>query len=145
MSRAVFDTGVVVSALLFRTGPVAELRDLWRSNRLEAIVSRETVTELIRVLAYPKFALTAGEIEAVLGDYLPFTRSLASLAPLDAPRRRLPNLPRCRDAADQVFLELAARARADVLVSGDRDLLALADRVSFALEDPATCLARFRS
>ena len=142
MNRAVFDTGVVVSALLFRSGPVAELRDLWRSNRLEAIVSRETVTELIRVLAYPKFELTAGEIEAVLGDYLPYTRSLASL---EAPRRRLPNLPRCRDAADQVFLELAARARADVLVSGDRDLLALADRVSFALEDPATCLARFRS
>lgn len=140
MTRAVFDTGVVVSALLFRSGPVTRLRAHWRAGLVEAIVSHETLAELVRVLAYAKFSLTADEIEALLGEYLPFTLPLDSLG--DA-RRRLPRLPRCRDAADQPFLDLAARSRADVLVSGDRDLLALAGETPFAIEDPVTYLARF--
>ena len=49
---------------------------------------------------------------------------LVRLAP--APPAALPPLPHCRDADDQKFLELAARCRADVLVTRDRQLLRLA-------------------
>ena len=73
---AVFDTGVVVSALLFRSGPVARLRAHWRAEEVEALVCRETVGELVRVLAYPKFALAADEVELLLAEYLPGTRSV---------------------------------------------------------------------
>jgi putative PIN family toxin of toxin-antitoxin system len=139
VTRVVFDTGAVVSALLFRSGPAARLRDHWRSGRVEAVVSPEMLDELVRVLAYPKFALTPEEIELLLADYLPFTRSSLTLRAAK-PRARL---PRCRDAADQHFLELAAAVRAAVLVTGDRDLLALAGRVPFAIEDPCAYLARF--
>lgn len=140
MIRVVFDTGVVVSSLLFRSGPAARLRRHWRSGEVEPVLSREMLGELVRVLAYPKFDLVGSEIEALLAEYLPFTRSLDAIANLP---RRPSSLPRCRDAADQVFLEVAFRAGAEVLVSGDHDLLALTGRVPFAIEDPARYLARF--
>ena len=138
MIRTVFDTGVVVSALLFRSGPVTRLRAHWSAREVEALVCRETVDELLRVLAYPKFALGGAEIEALLAEYLPWTLSIR------LPARPAPRLPRCRDPHDQVFLELASAGRAAVLVTGDRDLLDLAGRVPFAIEEVAAFLARLR-
>jgi len=119
--RAVFDTNVVVSALLFSAGRLAWLRAAWRSRRAVPLVSRPTAEELLRVLGYPKFGLSAAERESLLADYLPY-------AELVAPPQRKPRLPRCRDPYDKPFLELALVAQADVLVSGDDDLLALAGR-----------------
>ena len=139
MISAVFDTGVVVSALLFRSGPVTRLRAHWRSRDVEALVCRETVGELVRVLAYPKFALAAPDVELLLAEYLPGTRSVRLPSAPRAP------LPRCRDAADQVFLELALAGAAEVLVSGDRDLLALSGKTPFAIESVAAWLARFEA
>jgi len=46
--RAVFDTGVVVSALLFRSGAVARLRAHWRAEEVEALVCRTAATPTIR-------------------------------------------------------------------------------------------------
>ncbi len=68
--RVVFDTNTVISALLFGHGQLNWLRDHWRSDDVVALVSRPTVDELIRVLAYPKFNLDKVEIEALLADYL---------------------------------------------------------------------------
>ncbi len=136
MIRAVFDSGVVVSALLFTRGPAARLRAAWGSGRVQALVSRETLSELVRVLAYPKFGLSGGEIEALLAAYLPWT------APVRVPKRLPKALPRCRDEADHMFLALAAAGRAQVLVTGDGDLLDLAGRAPFAIETIAAFLRR---
>jgi predicted nucleic acid-binding protein len=51
--------------------------------------------------------------------------------------------PRCRDADDQKFLDLAFAGEADFLVTGDRDLLSLAEEVRFAIEPPSRFLRRF--
>jgi hypothetical protein len=59
--RAVFDTNVVVSALVFG-GRLRWLRAAWAAQAVTPVVCRETVTELLRVLAYPKFHLR-GRIE----------------------------------------------------------------------------------
>jgi predicted nucleic acid-binding protein len=56
--RVVLDTNVVVSALVFGTGRLAEMRIAWQGERLLPLVSKATVEELLRVLAYPKFQLT---------------------------------------------------------------------------------------
>ena len=115
--RVVFDTNTVVSALLFGHGQLSWLRDHWRSDNVAALVSRPTVDELIRVLAYPKFDLDKIEIEALLADYLPFTEAVAV-----SPRTQS---PQCRDIDDQMFVDLAIQGRADVLVTGDHALLAM--------------------
>ena len=115
--RVVFDTNIVISALLFGHGRLSWLRDHWRNNDVVTLVSRPTVDELIRVLQYPKSDLDKIEIEALLAYYLPFAEAVAVSSQ--------PQSPRCRDIDDQMFVDLAIQGRADVLVTGDRALLAM--------------------
>ena len=126
-----------MSALLFPGGRVAWLRERWAGGALRPLVTRGTVDELIRVLAYPKFRLTRDEIDAVLAAYVPFTESVVlRLSGEEA------TLPVCDDPDDQEFLRLALQGRADVLVTGDDDLLRLRDETPFRILTPAELEAR---
>jgi len=116
--RAVFDTNVVVSALVFGRR-LHWLRQAWASGDVVPVVCRETISELLRVLAYPRLRLTAAEREALLADYLPFVEFVHLPEPP-------PELPvECRDRDDAMFLHLLIASRADYLVSGDADLAVL--------------------
>ena len=128
--RPVLDTNVLLSALLFHSGALSWLRAAWRSGALRPLASRETAAELVRVLAYPKFALDAGERRDLLDDYLPFCETV----PVPDPP---PAVPECRDPSDRPFLELALAGRADALVTGDADLLTLADVFPVPILPPA--------
>jgi predicted nucleic acid-binding protein len=110
------------------------LRRAWATGAACPIVCRETVAELIRVLAYSKFRLSDDDRTALLADYLPYTETA-----------RLPHPPpsvpvACRDRDDVVFIQLTLAAAADVLVSGDADLAALAGPI--AIVSPAILLQR---
>ncbi|MDD3517197.1 MAG: putative toxin-antitoxin system toxin component, PIN family [Chromatiales bacterium] len=135
--RVVCDTNVVVSALLFPTDRLVWLRDAWREGRIVPLVCRESASELLRVLAYPKFRLNDAEREELLGDFLPF----AEIVDLDDPGDP-PAIPACRDPHDRVFLELAFAARADALVSGDEDLLVLKPQFDIPILSPEELRAR---
>ena len=128
--RPVLDTNIPVSALLFHSGALSWLRGAWRSGRIRPLAGRQTTTELIRVLAYPKIALSEGERQELLDDYLPFCETVAVPEPP-------PAVPACRDPFDQPFLELALAGRADALVTGDADLQALARAFSVPIVSPA--------
>lgn len=120
--RVVIDTNLVLSALVFGKN-TAKLRLAWQGDRFILLASKETITELIRVLAYPKFKLTIMEQEHLLSDYLPYCDTV--LMP-----SQLPLIPECRDPFDVPFLVLALVGQADYLVTGDRDLLCLVDSFS---------------
>jgi uncharacterized protein len=117
--RVVLDTNVVLSALLFGNGPAARVRAGCQSGRFVPLASAATARELVRVLAYPKFRLEPGEQDDLLADYIPWVRVVRIPDPP-------PAVPSCRDPFDVAFLHLAAAGQAHVLVSGDKDLLALA-------------------
>lgn len=117
--RIVIDTNLVLSALVFAQGRVTPLRHAWQGRRIQPLLSRVTAAELIRVLAYPKFRLSPEEREELLADYLPY----CEIVPIPDPP---PETPACRDPFDVPFLQLAISGKADALVTGDRDLLALA-------------------
>jgi uncharacterized protein len=125
--RTVFDTSVVVSALLFGRGHLAWLRSHWADRRCVSLVSHETAEELARVLRLKKFRLTASEYHEALAAYLPFCEIVKA-------NRKCSVF--CRDVNDQPFLDLAHSGKADSLVSGDRDLLVLAGRTKFLIETP---------
>jgi putative PIN family toxin of toxin-antitoxin system len=125
--RTVFDTSVVVSALLFRAGRLAWLRSHWADCRCVSLVSHETAEELAKVLRLKKFRLTTGEYHEALAAYLPFCE-IVEVA------RKCSIV--CRDPKDQPFLDLAQCGKANALVSGDRDLLVLAERTKFLIETP---------
>lgn len=119
--RVVLDTNCLVSALIFSRGSFAWLRQAWQTGRFVALASHDTVSELLRVLAYPKFKLTRDEQEKLLGDFLPYVETVK----IDATPDGLPDI---RDADDIIFLVLAAVGRADALVSGDGDIRAVRER-----------------
>lgn len=117
--RVVIDTNLVLSALVFAQGRLTPLRLAWQSTHCQPLVSSVTAAELIRVLAYPKFKLTAAEQLELLADYLPYCTTVRMPA-------KLPATPDCRDKFDLPFLQLAVAGKADYLISGDQDLLSLA-------------------
>jgi uncharacterized protein len=129
--RVVLDTNCIVSALLFSQQKLAWLRLSWQSGDFVPLINQSTANELLRVLAYPKFQLTKAEQGLLLADFLPY----AETVPLTDDKIEITDL---RDPADQMFLSLAISAQADALVSGDKDILVLKDRVTQPLILPLT-------
>jgi putative PIN family toxin of toxin-antitoxin system len=117
--RVVLDTNVVLSALVFRGGAAGLVRQAWQRGLIVPLVSAFTVQELVRVLAYPKFRLTKAEQEELLADFLPYAQTVRIAQPP-------PVVSECRDVMDLPFIQLAVAGQAQVRVSGDRDLLAIA-------------------
>jgi putative PIN family toxin of toxin-antitoxin system len=130
--RYVFDTNVVVSALLFDGGRLAPLRAAWATSAVVPIVSQATSTELVRVLAYPKFRLDPADRAELLADYLPFAELFTGPVPRAAVLAAL--------ADDQPLVDLCVASWAEGIVSGDGHLLSLAPAVPVVR--PADLLAR---
>src|SRR4029453_1673305 len=70
--RAVLDTNVVLSALLFTQGRLARLRLAWQRTSFHPLVSKATTQELIRALTYSKSKLATEDQRELLADYLPY-------------------------------------------------------------------------
>ncbi len=117
--RAVFDTNIVVSALVFGRR-LGWLRRAWANGITVPVVCRDTTNELLRVLSYPKFHLSAVECHILLEDFLPYAEVIS--APSNGAELGL----KIRDRDDAVFLRLAFAAGVP-LVSGDADLTVLRD------------------
>ena len=125
--RVVFDTNTVLSALLFANGRLSWLREHWSRGGCVPLLSRETAAELVRVLAYPKFRLSLDNRHELLAEFLPYCEVIDVTKRCEAIYR---------DKKDQPFLDLAQSGKADLLISGDGDLLALAGKTSFGIETP---------
>lgn len=134
--RVVLDTNVVLSALVFRGGAAGQVRQAWQRGLLLPLASTATVQELVRVLAYPKFRLSKAEQDELLADYLPYAETVRIPQPP-------PTVPDCRDVLDLPFMYLAMAGKAQVLVSGDRDLLAITDEFERASSCPIVPLDFF--
>lgn len=132
--RLVLDTNVLLSSLLYPTGSLAWLRDAWQSGTVRPLASRDTTTELINVLSYPKFNLADAEIKKLLGSYLPWCETVTV--------QHVSGLPHCRDPLDLQFLALAKTAKADALVTGDKGLLILAEAFPIPILPPASLAKR---
>jgi len=134
LRRLVLDTNVLLSALLFHAGSLSWLRPAWQSETIIPLASRDTTAEMIRVLSYPKFRLNDDEREDLLADYLPWCETVTVPNPTE--------IPDCRDPFDRPFLALALAAKADALVTGDKDLLVLGETFSVPILTPAALRER---
>jgi putative PIN family toxin of toxin-antitoxin system len=119
LTRAVIDTGVLVAGIISPAGAPASLVRSWRLGEFDLIVCPMLLAELRRVLAYPK-----------VGRYLTEDQAGRLLLAIENGALALPDpdqIPQiCRDPADDYLFALA-RSFADVLVSGDKDILEAAD------------------
>ena len=114
--RIVVDTNALVSRLLLPSSVSAQaVRKAVDSSIL--LVSEAAMNELADVLARPKF-----DRYISLEDRQQFLRLLGRLAefvPIVYPVRA------CRDPKDDKFLEVALNGEAQVILTGDADLVAL--------------------
>lgn len=114
--RCVFDTNVLISALLFNhSKPAQAFFAALRTG--EVLVSADAILELNDVLGRKKFERYVTEEERER-----FLRSLLREARLVEIHEEI---RACRDPKDDKFLELAVNGEADCIVSGDDDLLML--------------------
>jgi putative PIN family toxin of toxin-antitoxin system len=121
--RLALDTNVVLDVMVFRDPGAASLRAAIEVHKVALLTTVECLAELRRVLAYPEFRLDPSAQARAYEWYA------ARVEVVDTPPPE-PLLPRCRDADDQKFLDLAWAARADRLVTKDKALLELALRVA---------------
>ena len=125
--RVVLDTNVLVSAAL-KQQSMPGLAALVVERRGGLLKSLATEEQLFEVVARPYFtSLIDPETQAWL-------RKLMGAAELVTTTERI---TACRDPTDDKFLELAANGRADLIVSGDGDLLALNPFRNIAIITPA--------
>ena len=134
--RAVIDTNVLLSGLLWR-GPSYALLEQVRNGAVTFISSPALLAELAEVLARPKFDTVLSRSNSSRQQMLAKVRMLAEV--IDPPPL---TQPVCRDPDDDAVLALARAAQADVIVSGDDDLLSLTSFDSIPILNPAQALAR---
>ena len=125
--RLVVDTNVFVSAALKENSlPFLVVRWITQHNGL--LKSTATEKELLAVLQRPYLA--AVTIPSFRDGVV---RMLAAAEPVTISER----IAACRDPTDDKFLELAVNGRADLIISGDADLLALNPFRDIAIVTPA--------
>ncbi len=116
MIRAVIDTNITVSGLLFGGLPLKIIHAAL-ARRFEWVTSPVLINELERVLRSEKFALSDHEIQVL-------TTPIFGVAEIIVPEKTINAITRC--PADNRVLECAIEGRCSVIVSGDRrDLLSL--------------------
>jgi putative PIN family toxin of toxin-antitoxin system len=132
-ARIVVDTNILVSRLLLANSvPAQALRKAVIEARL--LVSDATMTELADVLARPKF-----DAYVSLEDRQQFFRLLGRIAEMVPV---VHTIRACRDPRDDKFLELAVNGEADLIVTGDEDLLALHPFRGIPIITPAAYVGR---
>lgn len=117
--RVVIDTSTLVSAAI-RPGSASRLALLEALGSCHVCASAETISELEVVLNREKFNRYL-DLEARQEFLALIRRSVHFFA---VPRVETIDPP-CRDSKDEIFLALAMTAEADILISGDEDLLIL--------------------
>lgn len=120
--RVVVDTNVLVSGLAYPASIPGRILGAWRQGAIDLVLSRYILDEMVRVLPrLRRITLATAEIRDLADSFL-------FLAEIVEPSAELEKA--LRDDTDQKVLGTLRSANADYLITGDKDLLALADRYS---------------
>lgn len=131
--RVVVDTNALISRLLLPSSiPALAVRKAVNTGQL--LVSEPVLTELADVLARKKF-----DPYVSIEDRQQFLRlfgRVAEMVPI------IYTIQACRDPKDDKFLELAVNGAADLIITGDKDLLDLSPFRRVPIITPAAFLKR---
>jgi putative PIN family toxin of toxin-antitoxin system len=129
------DTNVVVSSVLSPKGPPGRIVDLWRTEKIDLIVSEPILEEYARALSYEKVRKvhrkTDEEIEQLILDFREFARVEPDPASVDV---------ELSDPADRKLLDVAIAGPADLIISGDPHLLSLREFRGIPIVSPRVFL-----
>ena len=117
--RVVLDTNVLVSGLAYPASIPGHILSAWRQGGIDLVLSRFILDEMVRVLPrLRRISLAPAEIRDLADSFL-------FLAEIVKPSAELEKA--LRDEDDQKVLGTLRAAKADYLITCDKDLLTLAE------------------
>ena len=117
--RVVLDTKLLVSGLALPGSIPGRILGAWRQGGVDVFLSRYILDEMVRVLPrLPRITLSISEIRDLADSFMFMAEMVEPTAELEE---------KLRDNSDQQVLGTLRAAKADYLVTGDKDLLALAE------------------
>jgi hypothetical protein len=128
--RVVLDTNIVVSYLLTQGKTLSRIIDHWEQGSFVVLISPAMLAELKDVLPRPRLRRTMSADPKALLEVLEHD---AEQVPGELVLSGV-----CRDPKDDIFIACAVEGRADVLVSGDDDLLVLDNYQGVQMMSPAS-------
>ncbi|MDE0217645.1 MAG: putative toxin-antitoxin system toxin component, PIN family [Spirochaetaceae bacterium] len=123
------DTNVLLSGLMTPTGVPGRIVAAWIDAEFELVMSLDQVSEVARVLAYPKIRDRLCWDQERIESFIKQLHVRAEVIDLGSTAAEVP-----RDPKDSPVLAPLVAAKADLLVTGDADLLAL--RSGHPIETP---------
>ena len=133
--KVVLDTNVLVSGLMLPEGTPGRIIAAWVEARFEVALSLDQLAEIGRVLEYPKIRRKLGWDDRQIELFIKQVYIRAEVVELGSISVEVP-----RDPDDAPILATLAASKADVLVTGDGDLLALRD--NYPIETPVEFVRR---
>lgn len=118
--RVVLDTNVLVSGLAYPAGMSGRIVSAWQLGGLDVVLSKYILDEMVRVL--PRLSRnkrSPAEIRDLADSFMFIAEIVEPSGEVDE---------ELRDKADEAILGTLLAARADFLITGDKDLLALASK-----------------
>ena len=116
----VLDTNVLLSGVAYPNSVPGKLIAAWKNGGIDVILSHYILDELQRVL--PRLNHRLGWSQQEIQDFIDSLAFLADIVePLTAKEQKL------RDEADQPVLGTLLASKANYLVTGDKDLLAISN------------------
>lgn len=135
MMRVVIDTNIVLSGLIKPDSVPGQVLRAWRDGEFRLVLSEYLIDEIASTLARTKMRAVVAWPPAQIDR---FVLELRAFADIVEPAQLDFEYP--RDPDDIPVLATLIASRADVLVTGDRDLLALRDQ--YPIETPAEFVRR---
>jgi len=138
--KIVLDTNVVISGFLFN-GPPTDILAAGPAENVKFFCSEPLLMELSRILKKKKLANRMHETEytpeIIMAKY---RRMVEIVLPVEFLEPQM-----VRDPDDEMVLSAAYSANADLIVSGDEDLLVLKTFSNIRIIPPAECIALLRT
>ncbi|MGK7915840.1 MAG: putative toxin-antitoxin system toxin component, PIN family [Prochloraceae cyanobacterium] len=134
--RIVPDTNVLISRLLIPSSIPAQAVRL-AADEGDILISRAVLSELVEVIGRPKF-----DKYVSLADRKKFVRKLMTISQMVEIVRQVQV---CRDAKDDMYLDVAINVQADFILTGDRDLLVLSPFMGVEILAPTDFLAAWNA
>lgn len=133
MFKVVFDTNILISAILFG-GPPRKCLELVIEGKIKLFTSTDIVSEFESVLSREKFGVAEENLRYILS-------SIDSIVTYVSPDKTFNIIE--KDPEDNKFIECATEAGADFIISGDNHLLELKKFQKIKIMEPANFLSEY--
>lgn len=133
--RVVLDTNIWLSGLLWGGVP-DQILQLVEQGEIEAIGSEEILDELQKTLQRPKLQKRLKQLEITADSVMLIVRQTMTVV-----RIEILEIPGLRDLKDAIIVASAVSGHADLIITGDQDLLVLREFSRIQILSPRDFLA----